>query len=528
MYKCFMKYGNNINIMYNLYIGCKSILGRGFLVAYEYPLEEFKKVWDESPIIIFDTSSFCHLYKYTPETTAELLEVLELVPREQFWIPKQVIDEFNENHQEVINKAHSKYVAVTGPLEGLMLSTIGKITRQFKNYNEFKYPLVKELEGKIQHAFKSINEEIVKYRENISEEAEKNKKMLKEDKVKAFVDSLISFERIGKGLNYSQTLQIYSEGETRYKYQVPPGYEDLEKDKSDPTKRKKFGDLIVWKEILIQAQENKKPIIFVTMDEKEDWWILDKDGEPQMPREELGKEFRDYSDETFVMMNLQNFYNNFSTIVEKTRNIKSYLEINAESICERLIDIQEWQMALSNNGGFESYLIHSGQIQDFFSDVVENVEAYDYIAPDIFINSVELVEDQVIIEADFQSQVFANVSKHISKDYTAVEDTILTMSGYVTFQFKINLEAEADFVKSDNLNIIVGGYEILDCEGLEDDEDDSCKDCGEPHASYFAANGGLLCESCLSDYELCSICGKGFEHGTLNGEFCDDCRNNKH
>lgn len=493
-------------------------------MAYVYSLEEFKRVWDESPIIIFDTSSFCHLYKYTPETTAEFLEVLELVPKEQFWIPKQVIDEFNENYQEVINKAHSKYAAVTGPLEGLMLSTTSKITKQFKKYNEFKYPLVKELEGKIQHAFKSINEEIVNYRENISEEAEKNKEMLKEDKVKEFVDGLISLERIGKGFNYSKTLQIYSEGETRYKYKIPPGYEDLEKDKSDPTKMKKFGDLIVWKEILIQAQANKKPIIFVTMDEKEDWWVLDKDDEPQMPREELGKEFGDYSDEIFVMMNLQNFYNNFSTIVEKTRDIKSYLEINAESICERLIDIQEWQIVLSNRGEFEGYLIHSGQIQNFFSDVVENVEPYEYLAPDIFINSVELLEDQVIIEAYFQSQVFANVSKQIFKDYTAVEDAILTVSGYITFQFKVNWEALDDFVETDNLNIMVGGYEILDCEGLEDD---CCQDCGNRQASYLSADGGLLCDSCLSNYERCSICGKGFEQGTLNGEFCDDCRDSE-
>ncbi|MDH2861941.1 PIN-like domain-containing protein [Bacillus cytotoxicus] len=414
-------------------------------MAYEYPLEEFKKVWDESPIIIFDTSSFCHLYKYTPETTTEFLEVLELVPREQFWIPKQVIDEFNENHQEVINTAHSKYAAVTGTIEGLMLSTASKITRQFKKYNEFRYPSVKELEGKIQHAFKSINEEIANYTENIKEEAEKNKEMLKEDKVKAFVDGLISSERIGEGFNYTQTLLIYSEGEMRYKYQIPPGYEDLEKDKRDATKRKKFGDLIVWKEILKKAEETKKPIIFVTMDEKEDWWTLDKNNEPQMPREELGKEFGDYSDATFVMMNLQNFYNNFSTIVEKVRNIKSYLEINGESICEELIDIQEWQTVLSSNGEFESYLVHSGQIQDFFSDVVENVEVNDYPEPEIWVNSVELVDDQVIIEADFTSRVGANVTRQIFREYTVTEDASLTVSGYITFQFKVDLESQDDF-----------------------------------------------------------------------------------
>ncbi|AUB66480.1 hypothetical protein CSW12_27170 [Bacillus cereus] len=79
-----------------------------------------------------------------------------------------------------------------------------------KKYNGFKCPLVKELEGKIQHAFKNINEEIVNYRENILEQVEKNKEMLKEDKVKEFVDGLILFERIRQELNYSQNLRIYS------------------------------------------------------------------------------------------------------------------------------------------------------------------------------------------------------------------------------------------------------------------------------------------------------------------------------
>ncbi|WP_186314337.1 MULTISPECIES: PIN-like domain-containing protein [Bacillus cereus group] len=73
---------------------------------------------------------------------------------------------------------------------------------------------------------------------------------------------------------------------------MPPDYEDLKKDKSAPTKMRKFEYLIVWKEILIQAQENKKSIIFVNMDEKEDWWILDKDSEPQMRRGEFCNDCR--------------------------------------------------------------------------------------------------------------------------------------------------------------------------------------------------------------------------------------------
>ena len=40
---------------------------------------------------------------------------------------------------------------------------------------------------------------------------------------------------------------------------------------------KKYGDLILWYQIIDKAKESKKPIILISGDVKEDWW-LEKNG----------------------------------------------------------------------------------------------------------------------------------------------------------------------------------------------------------------------------------------------------------
>lgn len=89
------------------------------------------------------------------------------------------------------------------------------------------------------------------------------------------IDNLISYleknNRIGNRIRFSEQLKIIREGELRYKYKIPPGYEDINKDGVE-----KFGDLFVWKEILdLPVEKSVKDIIFITNDIKEDWWSKD-------------------------------------------------------------------------------------------------------------------------------------------------------------------------------------------------------------------------------------------------------------
>jgi PIN like domain len=101
---------------------------------------------------------------------------------------------------------------------------------------------------------------------------------------------------------------VYQEGKTRYEQKRPPGYMDIEKDKPDEKEvylygglefKREYGDFVLWKQVLEQARENErfKQIIFITDDEKEDWWLKVKSkGEKIIgPQPELVEEIRSKS-----------------------------------------------------------------------------------------------------------------------------------------------------------------------------------------------------------------------------------------
>jgi hypothetical protein len=74
----------------------------------------------------------------------------------------------------------------------------------------------------------------------------------------------------------------------------------MDERKSEDGDLRKFGDFFLWKELLEHGKEQKRPLIFVTDDQKEDWWLKVK-GRTLGPRPELIAEFREHSGQMFHM-----------------------------------------------------------------------------------------------------------------------------------------------------------------------------------------------------------------------------------
>lgn len=70
---------------------------------------------------------------------------------------------------------------------------------------------------------------------------------------------------------------------------IPPGYADL-KEKKDNPDSSLYGDFVIWKELIKKSKEDNKDMIFITDDQKEDWF-LQKDGKKYGARPELRAEF---------------------------------------------------------------------------------------------------------------------------------------------------------------------------------------------------------------------------------------------
>jgi hypothetical protein len=72
----------------------------------------------------------------------------------------------------------------------------------------------------------------------------------------------------------------------RCEQKIPPGYKDYKS--TNP--KNSFGDILIWFQLLDKASQDKKPIIFITGDSKEDWWST-FEGKTIGPRPKLIQEF---------------------------------------------------------------------------------------------------------------------------------------------------------------------------------------------------------------------------------------------
>ena len=124
-------------------------------------------------------------------------------------------------------------------------------------------------------------------------------------------DSVARIFESSVGLPYEKERieQLITEGEERYKQKIPPGFKDGSKSGDSDVfyeKCRKYGDLIVWTQVIDKATELNRGVVLVTDDKKEDWWEKFK-GKTVGPRPELVKEFKDRADQTFYMYQADRF-----------------------------------------------------------------------------------------------------------------------------------------------------------------------------------------------------------------------------
>ena len=103
---------------------------------------------------------------------------------------------------------------------------------------------------------------------------------------------------------------IYNEGKERYESKIPPGFKD-----------DKYGDLVIWYEIMDYSKLHEVPIIFVTKDFKTDWWFRSKSNYTIGPHPDLLKEFSSYTDQEIYIY----------TYMEFLKDAKPFLNVDISS-----------------------------------------------------------------------------------------------------------------------------------------------------------------------------------------------------
>lgn len=282
---------------------------------YELSEDKEKEMWQNSTII-FDSSALLDFY-FLPKKTREKIftDLFSDKLNDRLWSPAHVKFEYLKNRKQIINKPiNEKYKPLkTNVLNVIKKSfdDIDKTLNDLKNRTskDDKHPYLKQ--NKIEDfikKFKAIKEDSLNFEKEINEQITVIEKEIRD--IHLDDDVLSAFEKnfkIGENYSFNEILEITKEGKHRYEFSIPPGYEDLKDKKGTQI----FGDLIIWKQILEYSKQNKKPVIFICNDLKEDWCIIEKNNKRiKSPRKELIKEIYDYSGMNFWMYNQAQFLYN--------------------------------------------------------------------------------------------------------------------------------------------------------------------------------------------------------------------------
>ncbi|MCX5981321.1 MAG: PIN domain-containing protein [Nostocales cyanobacterium LacPavin_0920_SED1_MAG_38_18] len=271
---------------------------RDLFPGYYQPTEqEFDELWNEC-IFSFDTNVLLNIYRYSPQTRERLFDILEKL-QERIWVTHQVGYEFHKNRLTVISQQSSAYDKIGKILdENLKIGKIATLQKDLEAYKKHSAIEVQEILENIETALKEV---IKSVKNNLQDLKQNHPDLLREDILQ---DKIIEILNGRIGSPYPDLLYIYKLAEERFKNLIPPGYKDKDnKQKSVPDI---YGDAILWLQLIDYAKSEKKPIIFVTDDDKEDWW-LESGGKTISPRPELVQEMLTEAGVKFYMYSADRF-----------------------------------------------------------------------------------------------------------------------------------------------------------------------------------------------------------------------------
>lgn len=295
------------------------------------------------------------------------------------------------------------------------------------------------------------------------------------------------------------------EGQNRYKKEIPPGFKDA-KNKDGV---RKYGDLIIWKELLKFACKQEQDVIFITDDVKADWW--ETQNNQRVFHSMLIDEFRK-TGRNIIAFESQEFYAAVSDEygVEKTDAVELALRMTDHDYCtnisDKVFDSIENELLYNGLDYIDAQNSHIGTegIDEFEIDSWE-FESSERISRDA---------DTVTYLFKYHVELFGTSYDYCGRDDDTKEiilgnETDHIFSGTITVEVEREADIFIDFEDSnyfDEAQIVKSSLEETYYKKLFDTPDfeeygkyGNCPDCGVPlDDDNFGGNG--FCIDCAENH----------------------------
>ncbi|RLD03142.1 MAG: hypothetical protein DRI32_07795 [Chloroflexi bacterium] len=322
-------------------------------------LKSLKDVKDDC-FVVLDTNALLAPYKIGPETLDGIKSTYEgLVLKSQLVIPGQVSREFAKQRAN-------------------------KLTELFRNLNRKKnipklqkgrYPLLESLPSykEATRLEKEIDKLLQEYGKTVTNVLQNIREWTWDDPVSSMYSELFSKDIIIDPQLEKEKLR--DELHRRKIHHLPPGYKDANKDDQG------IGDLLIWYTILEMGEKLKKSVIFVSTDEKADWWYK-SEGQALYPRYELVDEYRRFSDgQSFHIVSfseLLDLYGASEDVVMEIREseLRERKEQDYSDLTSREIEILELcQQGMMNEEIAEITSLGAGTVRNYLSSIYSKLDA---------------------------------------------------------------------------------------------------------------------------------------------------------
>ncbi len=313
---------------------------------YRPTSEQFHDLWKECTLA-FDANTLLNVYRYTVDTRERFLGIVERLA-ERVWVPHQAALEYHERRLDVIFDQTELYAKIENELD----ETLKSLEKTLSERRRHPFIERSQMLGAITSSFQKIKDVLYETRSN-------HPNFLTHDELRERITNLFN-GKVGQPYSEDNLEKIYKTGEARFKQQIPPGYKDSTKNGT-----RKYNDFVIWSQLLDFARTNKTPIVFVTDDTKEDWWLIHK-GKTIGPRPELVQEMIKEASVTFYMYQVDQFMTyaqDFFSLEDQQEAIEEAKEVRQREEKRQLIREGADKLAyLAGNTAFASDLEESRNI----------------------------------------------------------------------------------------------------------------------------------------------------------------------
>ena len=333
------------------------------IFEYLEPTVQDKNFLWRNAIFVFDTNILLNLYRFSKKTRDALISSMKN-RKERIWIPYQVSYEFMEKRCDVILESVKRYEDLKNEADSFTKHCIQQLRK-------------KSSDAEVEQLRNQLNGWLAKEQMN---------ELLVSNPLEDIILSQLMelFEgKVGRKFTDEEIDNIKKEGENRYAEGLPPGYKDAKKKISVNDDNNMFGDLIIWKQIIEYSRTEKKDILFIINDRKEDWWNIIH-GKTIGPRVELRKEFYEETSQKFHMYTMESFLQRCNDedgeilaegVLEEITNIGKERKRKAKKQQKREIDknkqIEDLQRRIKNKQEFIDF-INQQENEDMMTEKLRN------------------------------------------------------------------------------------------------------------------------------------------------------------